>query len=172
MNQFRSGFHKQQRNLFHKLILRIVAVRPVAWLLRQTLYPVDRWLFSRTEGKVSLTGLLTGTPIILLTTIGAKTGMPRSVPLLTVPVNNSFVVFGTYFGSNRYPAWYYNLKKNPLATISGEHFSNKYIAREATSEEHEIYWPKAVAMYGGYQKYKDRVKNRHIPIFILDPIED
>jgi deazaflavin-dependent oxidoreductase (nitroreductase family) len=85
------------------------------------------------------------------------------VPLLYVQHGDDVVVIGTRFGSTKHPGWYYNLRKQPRASVRvrGERYD--VIARAATAEEREQIWPQAVRMYPGYDKYLDRVGSREVP---------
>jgi deazaflavin-dependent oxidoreductase (nitroreductase family) len=79
------------------------------------------------------------------------------------------VLIGSNFGRARHPAWYYNLRANPEATLSVRGQTDRYIAREATEAEREHYWHQAVALYAGYAAYEKRTGGRTIPIMVLTP---
>ncbi len=76
-------------------------------------------------------------------------------------------MIGTRFGSTKHPGWYYNLRKQPQASVrvKGERYA--VTARPATAEEREQIWPQAVRIYPGYDKYLERVGSREVPIFVL-----
>ena len=106
---------------FHSLIQRIAASKPGAWFFARTLHHFDRIFLKLSGGRETMTGLVGGLPVVFLTSKGAKSGLPRTVPLLCVrdesdPV--SFALIATNWGQKPYPAWYFNLKANPKATCS------------------------------------------------------
>ncbi len=109
----------------------------------------------------------------MVTTLGAKSGLPRTVPLLYIASEDdpsTFALIATNFGQERYPAWYFNLKANPRAvcTLNGE--TREYLAHEAKDEEYQRYWELAVNTYFGYNLYKQRIHTRPIPIIVLTPL--
>lgn len=132
---------------------------------------VDRTLLRLTGNRYSLTSLLTGLPIITLTTTGARSGQRRSVPLVALEEGDRLILIASNFGQTRQPAWYYNLRANPeaLVTLRGE--QRWYVAREATTAERQRYWSQAIALYAGYAAYETRAQNRVIPILVLTPKE-
>ncbi|MCX8062559.1 MAG: nitroreductase/quinone reductase family protein, partial [Anaerolineales bacterium] len=101
-------------------------------------------------------------------------GQPRTTPLLPIldPTQpHKIALIATNFGQERYPSWYFNLKKNPLAecTINGER--KTYRAREAEGMEYQQYWQLAEQTFFGYRLYRQRIRKRLIPILILEPSE-
>ena len=113
--------------------------------------------------------LNTGLPVVVITTTGAKTGKPRSIPLAGLPDGNRIILVPTHFGQETYPAWYYNLCANPRAQVQKNGLSREYTARTAGQEEWEKYWNLALHYYPGYQSYRKRSGGREIPLFILEP---
>ena len=75
-------------NAAQRLTQRIAASGPGAWLFQRTLYPVDKVLYARTDGRLTVPGLMAGLPVIMLTTTGAKSGEPRSMPLVGIPLGD------------------------------------------------------------------------------------
>jgi deazaflavin-dependent oxidoreductase (nitroreductase family) len=91
------------------------ATRPGSWLIRR-LVPADRWLYART-GRYTVLGPF-GVPIMLLTTTGARSDMPRCTPLLYDRDGDDLVVIGSNFGGTRHPSWTTNLLAHPEATVT------------------------------------------------------
>lgn len=147
-----------------KPIGKFASSRFGAAIFRRVLHRIDRPLLRWTRGRFATT---VGFPTLLLTTTGRKSGQPRSSPLLYIRFGENLAVIGTCYGSEKHPAWYLNLKANPNANIMlhGEEFP--VIAREADPREREVIWSQATQVYGGYEKYKARIKDREIPILIL-----
>ena len=129
---------------------------------------VDRPLMRLSRGRLALTF---GMPTLLLTTIGRRSGEPRSTPLLYFRYEDSLAVIGTRFGSPQQPHWYLNIRKTPEATVllGGEEF--KVSAHDANPAEREKLWALATRAYGGFEKYKARIVAREIPIVILSRIQ-
>jgi deazaflavin-dependent oxidoreductase (nitroreductase family) len=165
---------KQNYNPLNTLIQRIASTRPGAWFFARTLHHFDRVVLALSGGRATLSSLLAGLPVLFLTTLGAKSGLPRTLPLLFIRDERDerrFALIATNFGQQHYPAWYFNLKKNPEATCSIRGRAGKYVAHEAQGEEYERFWQYAVDTYVGYPLYKQRVANRRIPIMVMTPME-
>ncbi|MBW7881418.1 MAG: nitroreductase family deazaflavin-dependent oxidoreductase [Caldilineaceae bacterium] len=157
-------------NRFQRGIMQVAAWRPVAWFLARTLRHLDRGVLNLSGGRISATTLLTGLPVIVLTTTGAKSGLPRSMPLICGIDGDRLVLFATNFGGAKNPAWYYNLRSHPETAILYRDTVYHYRAREATAAEREKYWTLADAMYIGYAAYRKRASHREIPIMVLEPL--
>ena len=120
-----------------------------------------------TSGRVG--GRVVGSPVLLLTTIGRKSGRERTVPLLYLKDGEDLVVVGSNGGTAAPPAWWLNLKASPEASVEIGGRKVRVRAEEAGSEEKERLWPKLVKMYGGYEDYRRRT-DREIPVVILHPV--
>jgi len=112
----------------------------------------------------------------MLTSIGAKSGKERTVPLLAIPNEGNLILIATNWGQSHYPSWYYNLSAKPEASITLQGESpQSYVAHEATGEERERLWQVAVAVYAGYAGYEQRIaagSNRSIPVMVMTPSTD
>ena len=115
--------------------------------------------------------MLTGLPVVVVTTTGAKSGKPRTIPLAGIPDGEKIILVPTHFGQHTYPAWYYNLRANPRAELQQNGFPKAYLARTASQDEWGDYWKLAVHYYPGYQSYLERSGDREIPLFVLEPIK-
>lgn len=158
-------------NLFQRGVKRIVAVGPVSSLLAPILHRLDKPVIRLTGGNHSLTSLLTGLPVVVLTARGAKSGQPRSVPLLAIPDGPNFVLIASSFGRPQHPAWYHNARAHPEVTLAFGATTARYLAHEATGPERERLWQVAVARYAGYAAYARRAYPRHIPVILLTPLD-
>ncbi|MFO7635281.1 MAG: nitroreductase/quinone reductase family protein [Caldilinea sp.] len=159
-------------NTLQRSVKRIASVAPVAWLLARTLRHLDRAATNLSGGRTTATSLLSGLPVIYLTTTGAKSGQPRTTPLICGVDGDQLVLFATNFGGQKNPAWSFNLRANPVATVAYHGQTATYRSREATSEERERYWPMADEIYAGYAAYRERATHREIPMFVLERAED
>ncbi len=150
-------------------IQAITATRLVAWVLARSLHQIDAVIIKFTKGRISATESLTGLPVVMLCTTGARTGKPRTVPLLALQDKNTLILIASNLGQSHHPAWYYNLCANPEVTVSRGGHSETYFACEATGTEREYYWNQAVDHYHGYDAYKSRTRGRKIPVIVLTP---
>jgi len=108
-------------------------------------------------------------PAVLLTTVGAKSGQPRPIPLLYVTDGENIVLIASNGGSPRHPAWYYNLRAHPEVQLLVNGRTATYTAHEATGAERARLWRKAVDLYAGYETYQQRTRGRQIPVMVLTP---
>lgn len=163
------GEHHQRIGWWQKIVQRLSATGPASWLLARVLHRVDILLFRITKGSISATSVLTGLPIFMVTTTGAKTGSSHSLPLLGLREGEKIALIASNFGQARNPAWYHNLIAHPDVLIDIEGSTLGYSAREVHGDEREALWSKAVELYAGFNAYKQRAKDRHIPVVILTP---
>ena len=112
---------------------------------------------------------LKGKPVVLLTTIGAKTGKIRKTPLMRVEHNGEYAVVASLGGAPKHPVWYYNVKKHPVVELQDGTASGDYEAREVTGDEKATWWKRAVEVWPDYADYQ-RKTDRDIPVFVLTPI--
>lgn len=124
-------------------------------------------VYRGTNGKIG-GKFLKGSPVALLTTIGRKTGEPRTSPVLYLREGDRVIIAASRAGSDKHPMWYLNLKANPNVTIQIKGDVLHLTAREATEPERADYWPKLVAMYSSFEDYESWT-DRVIPILICDP---
>jgi deazaflavin-dependent oxidoreductase (nitroreductase family) len=157
-------------NGFQKLLHRILMLRSVTAFAAPRVHRVDQAMLKLTGGKFTLSELL-GWNIIQLTTIGARTNQPRTMPLVGLFDHEKIALVASTFGRTHNPGWYYNLKAHPECEVQFNGRSGKYIAHEAAGEEYERFWQMAVSSYQGYDKYKQRAAHRHIPVMVLEPKE-
>jgi deazaflavin-dependent oxidoreductase (nitroreductase family) len=113
---------------------------------------------------------LRGRPIIVLTSVGAKTGQLRKTALMRVERDGTYAVVASMGGAPKNPVWYYNLKANPHVELQDRASTRDYVAREVTGDEKAIWWKRAVEAWPDYATYQTRT-DRQIPVFVLEPIE-
>jgi deazaflavin-dependent oxidoreductase (nitroreductase family) len=165
----------KMKKFLRKLIQKIASSRYGALILARILPPLDRWWYRTSGSKNTLTDLILDLPTLMVTTIGAKSGLPRSTPLLYIQDEQApgvFALIATNFGQEKYPAWYYNLKANPRAVCTINGVTQQYLAREIKGEEYQHYWELATQTYFGYDLYRKRIKSRKIPILLLEPSQN
>ena len=125
-------------------------------------------VYRATGGR--LFGRMGKSPILLLNTVGRKTGRKRTSPLLYVMDGEDFVIIASKGGAPTHPAWYLNLKANPDATVEVGDREVRVRAEEVDSEEKVRLWQKMVEMYPTYDDYKTKTE-REIPLLVLRLVE-
>ena len=112
---------------------------------------------------------LNGRPVILLTTVGAKTGKLRKTPLMRVEHNGEYAIVASLGGAPKNPVWYYNVAKNPRVELQDGTVTRDYDAREVSGDEKAAWWERAVAAFPPYADYQKKT-DRQIPLFVLTPV--
>jgi F420H(2)-dependent quinone reductase len=107
-------------------------------------------------------------PVLLLTSLGRRSGQPRTAPVVFVHDGANIVVIGSNAGNRNEPAWSYNLKANPDAEVEIRGQRSAVRARLAEGEERERLWKAMNAQYEGFDEYKQRT-SRDIALFVLEP---
>jgi deazaflavin-dependent oxidoreductase (nitroreductase family) len=128
--------------------------------------PLHRAAYRALGGR--FVGALLGTPIVLLTTRGRKSGIPRTTPLMAVADGDRLLVIASNAGKDRAPDWYLDLRRDPSVRVQDGARVRSMRAREPTGPESERLWEKAVRAYPGYAVYRE-VARRTIPLVILEP---
>ncbi|WP_125131298.1 nitroreductase family deazaflavin-dependent oxidoreductase [Microbacterium sp. 10M-3C3] len=113
---------------------------------------------------------LRGKPIIVLTTVGAKTGGLRKTALMRVEHDGRYAVVASKGGAPEPPAWYWNIVKNPHVELQDGDVRRDYVAREAEGAEREEWWERAVAAWPDYAQYQKKTERR-IALFVLEPAQ-
>ena len=155
-------------NTFQKLIHRFAMLRPVSGFFSTRMHRIDGMVLKFTNGKHTFSEIA-GWPIVQVTTIGAKTGRPLTLPLMGFFNGENIGLIASSFGRQHNPGWYYNLKAFPECDVQFNGRAGKYVARESAGEEREKYWRLAVSYYKGYELYAIRAAHRQIPVMILEP---
>jgi len=114
---------------------------------------------------------LRGRPVIVLTSIGARTGKLRKTALMRVEHDGVYAVVASLGGAPKHPVWYYNLKAHPLVELQDGPNKREYVAREVEGDEKAVWWERAVDAWPDYAKYQTRTECQ-IPVFVLDPVAD
>lgn len=114
---------------------------------------------------------LRGRPVIVLTSVGARTGKLRKTALMRVEHDGLYAVVASMGGAPKHPVWYYNLKKNPHVELQDGPTKLDYLARELSGEEMALWWSRAVETWPDYAKYRTRTV-RQIPVFVLEPMAE
>jgi deazaflavin-dependent oxidoreductase (nitroreductase family) len=110
-----------------------------------------------------------GKPVIILTSVGAKTGKLRKTPLMRVAHDGQYAVVASLGGAPTHPVWYYNLTANPRVELQDGPVKKEYQAREVDGAERAAWWERAVAAWPDYAEYQTKT-SRIIPVFVLTPL--
>ncbi len=113
---------------------------------------------------------MNGRPVVILTSVGAKTGKIRKTPLMRVEHDGEYAVVASLGGAPQNPVWYYNLTVNPHVELQDGPARKDYRAREASGEERATWWERAVATWPDYAAYQEKT-TRTIPLFVLTPVD-
>jgi deazaflavin-dependent oxidoreductase (nitroreductase family) len=125
-------------------------------------------LFERTDGAEG--NEMRGKPIIVLTTLGAKSGKIRKTPLMRVEHDGEYVVVASKGGAPQHPTWYHNIVDAPLVELQDGAVRKDYTPRLLAGEERDVWWARAVEAWPDYAEYATRT-DRLIPVFLLTPVE-
>lgn len=123
-------------------------------------------LYEATNGLEG--GDLRGRPVIVLTSIGARTGKLRKTALMRVEHEGLYAVVASQGGSPKHPVWYHNLKKQPHVELQDGALKRDYTARELAGDEKALWWNRAVETWPAYAAYQAKT-DRQIPVFVLEP---
>ena len=109
-----------------------------------------------------------GKPVIILSTVGAKSRKIRKTPLMRVEQDGEYVVIASKGGADDHPLWYRNIQAHPLVELQDGPLKQVMRAREATGAERKRWWSCAVAAWPDYEDYARRT-DRVIPVVLLTP---
>ncbi len=109
-----------------------------------------------------------GKPVVILTTVGAKSGKLRKTPLMRVEHDGEYAVVASLGGAPKNPVWYYNVVADPRVELQDGPVKQDMVAREVTGDEKAVWWERAVEAWPDYAKYQQNT-DRQIPVFVLSP---
>ncbi|HEY3727961.1 MAG TPA: nitroreductase family deazaflavin-dependent oxidoreductase [Solirubrobacteraceae bacterium] len=146
----------------------LARTRAGGWLFINLFPVIDRWLIPRTHGRLKVA---MGQLILLLHTRGAKSGQPRTSPLLYTPHDNGFIVVASKAGAEHHPAWFHNIRAHP-DDVAVEVGGRRIAVRPRIVEEPERseLWRRVNDNYNGYETYEQRAGGRIIPVVVLEPV--
>jgi deazaflavin-dependent oxidoreductase (nitroreductase family) len=122
--------------------------------------------YEATDGAEANT--IMGKPIIVLTSVGARTGLLRKTALMRVEHDGEYAIVGSLGGAPKNPVWVHNIRKNPHVELQDGAVKQDYTVREVSGEEREVWWERSVAAYPPYAEYQMKTE-RLIPVFVLTP---
>lgn len=143
--------------------VRLVVTRsPVAALSARLLPTLDRASVRLTRGRTPLSAWVTGPPVVELTTIGARSGLPRTHRVLGIPHGDGLLVVAANFGSSTHPAWFHSLTADPHVEVD----SAPHVARELHGAQREAGFAEALRLNPGWRRFAERA-DREIPVLEL-----
>lgn len=153
-----------------RMVRQATTSRPLAWVCARILHRIDRVAYRSTRGRFTFSRWMSGLPVVMLTTTGARTGQPRTTPVLGIPAGNGLVVVAANFGQLHQPAWYYNLRAHPRVSVTADGVAREYDAHELAGEERDQQFQEAVRMNPGWLRYRAWAGDRQIPVVRLDRV--
>jgi deazaflavin-dependent oxidoreductase (nitroreductase family) len=124
--------------------------------------------FEASGGTKSAT--IGGKPIVVMTSVGARTGKLRKTALMRVEHVGLYAVVASQGGSAKDPVWVHNLRANPLVELQDGPVTRDYLARELDGDEYATWWARSVETFPNYAGYQ-RKTTRRIPVFLLEPTD-
>ncbi|GAA1250871.1 nitroreductase family deazaflavin-dependent oxidoreductase [Kitasatospora nipponensis] len=133
---------------------------PVSWAREQV------ELYESSGGTEGTT--MRGMPVVVLTTLGARSGKIRKTPLMRVEHGGRYAVVASLGGAPQHPVWYHNVVADPRVELRDGPVLQDMTAREVTGAEKDLWWARAVEAFPDYAEYQ-RKTERVIPVFVLEP---
>jgi deazaflavin-dependent oxidoreductase (nitroreductase family) len=156
----------------HRIVRRTAGTRVMARIYGVIQQPLDQLVFRLSGGRTTASSWLGGVKITMLTTTGARSGQPRTLPVFALPDGEDMVLIASNFGRARNPSWYYNLRANPRATIVFDGITRDVEARQLSGAERDRAYGMGEAMYPGFRHYPRWAANREIPVLRLEPLSE
>lgn len=113
-------------------------------------------------------GELRDLPVVILTTLGVKSGKIRKTPVMRVEHGGSYAVVASMAGAPKHPVWYHNVVADPRVELQDGPVRQDMLAREVTGDEKAAWWGRAVEAFPDYAEYQ-KMTDREIPVFVLEP---
>lgn len=145
----------------------LAASKPALAVLRRVAMPLEPTVMKATRGRLTLSPTL---PVVVLTSVGARSGQPREVPLAYFTDGDDVVLIASNYGGSRHPAWYYNLRAQPECELKIGPRGGRFIARETSGADRDRLYALAVDRLAGvFALHDKRSGDRTIPVMRLTP---
>jgi deazaflavin-dependent oxidoreductase (nitroreductase family) len=164
------SYRYERPNPFHRAMQTVASTRGGAWIFSKTLPWMDGRLAKWSNGRLTVPAVMARLPVLVLTSTGRKSGHQRHTHLVAVPFGDTLALLGTNFGQASTPAWVFNLETDPRAFVTYHEVTREVVARRATDDERAQILSTAATFYRGYAKYRERITNRELRIFVLEPV--
>jgi F420H(2)-dependent quinone reductase len=112
-------------------------------------------------------------PIVVITSVGAKSGKLRKNPVMRVEHDGAYLAVASMGGAPKHPVWYHNFLAHPVVQLQDGPEPRLFKARLLEGAEYDEWWERAVSVYAPYADYKPRAEaaGRTIPLFVLEPTD-
>lgn len=132
----------------------------------------EKWVRDQVEAYESSGGTkgttLRGVPVVVVTSVGARSGKLRKNPLMRVEHDGSYALVASKGGAPEHPTWYHNLVAQPTVELQDGPDRRDYSVRLADGDERAAWWDRAVAVWPAYADYQLKT-DREIPVFVAEP---
>jgi deazaflavin-dependent oxidoreductase (nitroreductase family) len=135
----------------------------------------EKWVRDQVEGYESSGGARantlrdTGLPVVIVTSVGARSGKLRKTPVMRVEHEGRYALVASQGGAPRHPTWYFNLVEHPRIELQDGPEPRDMTVRLVEGDEKAEWWERAVAAYPPYADYQRRT-DRQIPVFVAEPV--
>jgi deazaflavin-dependent oxidoreductase (nitroreductase family) len=162
-------FQNKRPDPLRRLVRKAAEIVPMSWIRPRLVVGIDRGVFRLSRGRTTMSALVSGLPIVMLTTTGARTGQTRAVPVLGLPDDDRLILIASNFGKSSNPGWYHNLRAHPSAVITWSGSTVEMHARELVGAERQRYVDLGIEIYPWWEPYHRRAAPRQIPVIMLEP---
>lgn len=156
------------RSVAHRIVTRAALSRLGIRFLRDIGSRVDPTVLRHTQGRVSCVWPF---PAVVMTHVGAKSGRTRTSALVYFTDRGRVILIASNFGESRHPAWYHNVKANPIVTLYGRGICGHFMAREIYGAERDRVFQRAIDAGWPYGQYEQAAtaKSRYLPVVAFTP---
>ena len=160
----------EQAGTLRRFTRRLAGTRGMSWVNARVLHHIDRAVYRLSRGRATLSSWMTGFPIVMLTTTGARSGRRRTLPVVGWADGDSLIVIASNYGRPRNPSWYHNLRNSTRASVTVDGATREVEAREVTGEQRDAYYRQGIALNPAWSDYERWAAPRRIPVMRLDPV--
>jgi deazaflavin-dependent oxidoreductase (nitroreductase family) len=152
-----------RRNAVQRTVVRAAGTARGAWVFARVARHLDRVVYRATDGRATAASWMAGIPVVMVTTIGRRSGRQITTPILAVPEDDALVMVGSNFGQAHHPAWVHNLRADSRAWVDGREVA----AEEVEGAERDRLLALATEVYPGFPAYVRRAAPRRIAVMRL-----
>jgi deazaflavin-dependent oxidoreductase (nitroreductase family) len=163
-------FENRRPDPLRRLVRKAAEIVPMSWIRPRLVVGIDREVFRLSRGRTTMSALVSGLPIVMLTTTGARTGQARAVPVLGLPDDDRLILIASNLGKPSNPGWYHNLRAHPSAVVTWNGSAVEMDARELEGAERQRYIDRGIEVYPWWEPYHRRAAPRQIPVIMLEPV--
>jgi len=164
------GLEQRRQGPLRRLVQKAAAVVPLSLVPARTLPRIDHAFYRLSHGHTTFSAWISGLPIVMLTTTGARTGQPRTLPVLGLPDGDRLVVIASNYGRPGNPGWYHNLLVHSRVVVTWKGSAIQMQARELKGEERRFHIARGLEAYPWWEQYHRRAAPRQIPVIMLEPV--